>query len=128
MRVAAKWIEMLVGSFEQKKQYKHHMARMEALPEPYRSAAKALQRYFMYHGGILDGDTLITMLGDFVDLWERAVADGTPVRAIVGGDPVEFAETFLRAYSGKQWIDKERERLRKAIDAAAGDNGEEKGA
>ncbi|MGK5674666.1 DUF1048 domain-containing protein [Micromonospora sp. URMC 106] len=125
MRVAAKWIEMLVGSFEQKKQYKHHMARMEALPEPHRSAAKALQRYFMYQGGILDGDTLITMLGDFVDLWERAVADGTPVRAIVGGDPVEFAETFLLAYSGKQWIDKERERLRKAIDAAAGDDGEE---
>jgi DNA-binding ferritin-like protein (Dps family) len=125
MRVAAKWIETLVGSIEQKKQYKHHMARMEALPEPHRGAAKALQRYFMYQGGILDGDTLITMLGDFVDLWERAVADGTPVRAIVGGDPVEFAETFLLAYSGKQWIDKERERLRKAIDAAAGDDGEE---
>ncbi|TDC76411.1 DUF1048 domain-containing protein [Micromonospora sp. KC606] len=126
--MAAKWIETLVGSLEQKKQYKHHMARIEALPEPYRSAAKALQRYFMYHqGGILDGDTLITMFGDFVDLWERAVADGTPVRAIVGDDPVEFAETFLQAYSGKQWIDKERERLRKAI-AAASDNGEEKSA
>ncbi|GIJ78535.1 DNA-binding ferritin-like protein (Dps family) [Micromonospora phaseoli] len=124
--MAAKWIETLVGSLEQKKQYKRHMARIEALPEPYRGAAKALQRYFMYHGGILDGDTLITMLGDFVDLWERAVADGTPVRAIVGDDPVEFAETFLQAYSGKQWIDKERERLRKAIDAATSDNGEGK--
>ena len=43
------------------------------------------------------------MFGDFADLWERAVADGTPVRAIVGDDPVEFAETFLQAYSGKQW-------------------------
>lgn len=124
--MAAKWIETLIGSLEQKKQYKHQMARMEALPEPHRSAAKALQRYFMYQGGIVEGDTLVTMLGDFVDLWERAVADGTPVRAIVGDDPVEFAETFVRAYSGKQWIDKERERLRKAIDAAAGDNGEEK--
>ncbi|OJF12775.1 DUF1048 domain-containing protein [Couchioplanes caeruleus] len=125
--MAAKWIETLLGSLEQKKQYKRHMARIEALPEPYRSAAKALQRYFVYQGGILDGDTLITMFGDFVDLWERAVADGTPVRAIVGDDPVEFAETFLQAYSGKQWIDKERERLRKAIDAAA-ENGEEKSA
>jgi DNA-binding ferritin-like protein (Dps family) len=128
MSMAAKWIETLVGSLEQKKEYKHHMARIEALPEPHRSAAKALQRYFMYRGGILDGDTLITMLGDFVDLWERAVADGTPVRAIVGDDPVEFAETFLQAYSGRQWIDKERERLRKAIAAAGGDDGEEKSA
>ncbi|MBQ1052268.1 DUF1048 domain-containing protein [Micromonospora sp. C51] len=123
--MAAKWIETLVGSLEQKKQYKHHMARIEALPEPYRGSAKALHRYFMYHGGILDGDTITTMLGDFVDLWERAVADGTPVRAVVGDDPVEFAETFLQAYAGRQWIDKERERLRKAIDAADHNSGQE---
>ncbi|MER5605264.1 DUF1048 domain-containing protein [Micromonospora tulbaghiae] len=123
--MAAKWIETLVGSLDQKKQYKQHMARMEALPEPHRSAAKALQRYFMYQGGIVDGNTLVAMLGDSVDLWERAVADNTPVRAIVGDDPVEFAETFVSAYSGRQWMDKERERLRKAIDAAAGNSGEE---
>ncbi|WP_435232916.1 DUF1048 domain-containing protein [Micromonospora aurantiaca (nom. illeg.)] len=123
--MAAKWIETLVGSLDQKKQYKRHMARMEALPEPHRSAAKALQRYFMYQGGIVDGNTLVAMLGDSVDLWERAVTDNTPVRAIVGDDPVEFAETFVSAYSGRQWMDKERERLRKAIDAAAGNSGEE---
>jgi DNA-binding ferritin-like protein (Dps family) len=40
------------------------------------------------------------------------------VRAIVGEDPVEFAETFAQAYSGKQWIDKERARLIKAIEDA----------
>jgi DNA-binding ferritin-like protein (Dps family) len=121
--MAAKWIEALTGSLEQKKQYKQYVARIEALPEPYKSAAKAFQRYFMYYGGVSDGDTLITMFGDFADLWERAAVDGTPVRAIVGDDPVEFAETFTQAYSGKQWIDKERERLMKAIDAAAGDKG-----
>jgi DNA-binding ferritin-like protein (Dps family) len=121
--MAAKWIEALTGSLGQKKQYRQYVARIEALPEPYKSAAKAFQRYFMYYGGVSDGDTLITMFGDFADLWERAAVDGTPVRAIVGDDPVEFAETFAQAYSGKQWIDKERERLMKAIDAAAGDNG-----
>jgi DNA-binding ferritin-like protein (Dps family) len=121
--MAAKWIEALTGSLEQKKQYRQYVARIEALPEPYNGAAKAFQRYFMYYGGVSDGDTLITMFGDFADLWERAAVDGTPVRAIVGDDPVEFAETFAQAYSGKQWIDKERERLMKAIDAAAGDNG-----
>jgi DNA-binding ferritin-like protein (Dps family) len=121
--MAAKWIEALTGSLEQKKQYRQYVARIEALPEPYKSAAKAFQRYFMYYGGVSDGDTLITMFGDFADLWERAAVDGTPVRAIVGDDPIEFAETFAQAYSGKQWIDKERERLMKAIDAAAGDNG-----
>ena len=32
--------------------------------------------------------------------FEQRAADGTPVRAIVGDDPVEFVETFVRNYSG----------------------------
>ena len=116
--MAAKWIETLTGSLEQKKQYNQYKARLDALPEPYGSTAKAFQRYFMYYGAVSDGDTLVTMLSDFADLWEGAVADGTPVRAIVGDDPVEFAETFAQSYTGKQWIDKERARLTKAIDDA----------
>jgi DNA-binding ferritin-like protein (Dps family) len=116
--MAAKWIEALTGSLEQKKQYKQYKARIEALPEPYSTAAKALDRYFMYYGGITDGDTLVKMLGDSADLWERAAVDGTPVSAIVGDDPVEFAETFAQAYGGTRWIDKERARLMKAIENA----------
>ena len=116
--MAAKWIEQVTGSLEQKKQYKRYKARIEALPEPYGTAAKALQRYFMVYGGVTDGDTAVKMLGDFADLWERAAADGTSVRAIVGEDPVEFAETFAQAYTGAHWIDKERARLTEAIDEA----------
>ncbi len=116
--MVAKWIETLTGSLEQKKQYRHEKARIDDLPEPYGTAAKAMQRYFMYYGGVTDGDTLITMFGDLADLWERAAADGTPVREIVGDDPVDFAETFAQAYTGRQWIDKERARLTKAIEDA----------
>lgn len=116
--MASKWIEMVTGSLEQKKQYRQLRARLEALPEPYLSVAKAVQRYFMYNGGITDGDTLVTMMNDFVELWERAAADGTPVRDIVGEDPVEFAETFIEAYLGKRWIDKEKARLTAAVEAA----------
>jgi DNA-binding ferritin-like protein (Dps family) len=116
--MAARWIELVTGSLEQKKQYRQYKARIDALPEPYGTVAKALQRYLMYYGGVTDGETILTMFGDFADLWERAAADGTPVREIVGGDPVEFAETFSQAYSGKQWIDKERARLRRAIEDA----------
>ncbi|HET9649888.1 MAG TPA: DUF1048 domain-containing protein [Microlunatus sp.] len=119
--MAAKWIETLTGSLEQKKQYRQYKTRIEALPEPYRTSAKAFQRYFMYYGAVSDGDILITMLGDFADLWERAAADQTPVRQIVGDDPVEFAETFANAYTGKQWIDKERARLTKAVEDAEGE-------
>ena len=116
--MAARWIELVTGSLEQKKQYRQYKARIDALPEPYGTVAKALQRYLMYYGGVTEGETILTMFGDFADLWERAAADGMPVREIVGGDPVEFAETFSQAYSGKQWIDKERARLRRAIEDA----------
>ena len=116
--MAAKWLETLTGSLEQKKQYKQYRARIEALPEPYGTVGKALQRYLMYYGGVTDGATALTMLGDLADLWERAATDGTSVREIVGDDPVEFAETFAQAYTGRQWIDKERARLTKAIEDA----------
>ncbi len=116
--MVAKWIETLTGPLEQKKQYRQYKARVEALPEPYAATAKALERYFMYYAGITDGDTLVTMLGDSADLWERAAVDGTPVGAIVGDDPVEFAEAFAQAYGGAHWIDKERARLVKAIEDA----------
>jgi DNA-binding ferritin-like protein (Dps family) len=113
--MVAKWIETLTGPLEQKKQYRQDKARIDGLPEPYASSAKAMHRYLMYAGGVTDGDTLITMVTDLADLWERAATDGTPLRDIVGDDPVEFAEAFAQAYSGKQWIDKERARLTRAI-------------
>lgn len=121
--MAAKWIEALTGSLEQKKQYKQDRARLEGLPKPYASAGLAMHRYFMYYGGVTDGDTLMTMLTDLTDLWERAAVDGTPVRDIVGDDPVDFAETWAKSYGGKEWIDKERARLTKAIDEAASATG-----
>ncbi|WP_449283691.1 DUF1048 domain-containing protein [Leucobacter sp.] len=114
--MAAKWIEALTGPLEQKKQYRQAKARLEALPEPYLTAASACNRYLTYYGGVTEGDTIVQMFVDLVDLWERAAVDGTPVADIVGDDPVEFAESFAQAYGGKRWLDKERERLTRAID------------
>jgi DNA-binding ferritin-like protein (Dps family) len=116
--MAAKWIELFTGSLEQKKEYRQYRVRVDALPEPYVTVAKALHRYFMYNQGVPDGDVALKMMGDFTELWERAAADETPVRDIVGGDPVEFADAFVQAYTGKRWIDKERARLTKTIEKA----------
>ena len=119
--MAAGWIEKVTGSLEQKKQYRQYKERARQLPAPYREAIEALERYLMYYGGISDGETLVSMHVDLLDLFEQSVADQTPIRKIVGDDPVEFVETFVRNYSQGQWINKERERLTKAIDRAAGE-------
>ncbi|MGT2426073.1 DUF1048 domain-containing protein [Amnibacterium kyonggiense] len=110
------WIEKLAGPLERKKEYREQQARLEALPEPYRGAAKALQRYLAVRGGIVDGTTLVRMQGDFADLWERAAADAVSVRRIVGDDPAGFADDFSAAYAGRRWLDEERQRLVEAID------------
>ena len=126
--MATGWIEQVTGSLEQKKRYRQYKARTKQLPANYRTAIEALDRYLMYFGSITRGDTLVSMLEDLADLFEQSAADGTPIREIVGEDPVEFAETFLQNYSEGQWINKERERLTKAIDRAAGeDSGKEEG-
>jgi DNA-binding ferritin-like protein (Dps family) len=122
--MAAGWIEKVTGSLEQKKQYREYKARERRLPENYRTAIEALDRYLMYFGAITRGDVLVTMLNDLADLFEESAARGTPIRDIVGEDPVEFVETFLQNYSEGRWINKERQRLTEAIALAAGEQGE----
>ncbi|MEV8143573.1 DUF1048 domain-containing protein [Specibacter sp. NPDC078709] len=114
--MAAKWIETVTGSLEQKKQYKANKARMQALPGPYRTAVEAIERYLTYFGAINKGDVLVTMFQDLGDLFEQAAADGTPIRDLIGADPVEFVEAFLANYAEGQWISKERQRLIDTID------------
>jgi DNA-binding ferritin-like protein (Dps family) len=120
--MAAGWIERMTGSLEDKKRWRQYKARKEQLPTSYRTAIDGLERYFMYAGAIVKGDVLMQMLEDLADLIERAAADATPIRDIVGDDPVDFADTFIENYSDGQWINKERTRLTDAIDQAA-DNG-----
>jgi DNA-binding ferritin-like protein (Dps family) len=112
-------IKKVVGDLGEKKRWRGYKARTQQLPANYRAAIEALERYLTYFGAITRGDILMSMLEDLADLFEQSAADGTPIRAIVGDDPVEFAETFLRNYAEGQWINKERARLAEAIDRAA---------
>jgi DNA-binding ferritin-like protein (Dps family) len=120
--MAAKWIELVTGSLEEKKRWREYKARKEQLkadlPAGYRTAIDALERYFMYVGGA-DEHQMMPMLEDLIELFERAAADGTPVPEVVGEDPVEFAETFVRNYGIGSWINRERQRLTDGIDRAA---------
>jgi DNA-binding ferritin-like protein (Dps family) len=125
--MAADWMEKVTGSLEEKKRYKRYKARVKQLPENHRTAVQALDRYLMYFGSISRGDVLVSMMEDLIDLFEQGAANGTPVRDIVGEDPVEFAETFLANYSEGQWIKKERDRLNRAIERAAGEDEEKNG-
>ncbi|GAA1855168.1 DUF1048 domain-containing protein [Microbacterium koreense] len=118
--MASKWIEIFTGSLEQKKQWRAYRARVAQLDAPYRDSAEAIERYLLYTGPA-DGDSLMPMLEDLIDLFEGAQADEIPVRSLVGDDPVEFVESFKQNYGLARWIDKEQQRLTGAIDQAERD-------
>ena len=99
-----------------KRRWRQYKARTRQLPASYRTAVEALERYLMYFGPG-NGDSALAMFEDLADLFEQSAANGTPIREIVGEDPVEFAEAFLRNYPEGSWITRERERLTSAIDA-----------
>jgi DNA-binding ferritin-like protein (Dps family) len=122
-----KFIETVYGPLEQKRRYRQYKARKEQLPESYRMAVDALQRYSYYFGGG-SAEAMMSMLEDLIDLFEQSAASGTPVREIVGEDPVEFAEAFVQNYPQGSWIVRERDRLTNAIDRAVGQSGGNEGA
>lgn len=111
---------MAAGWMEQKRRYRAYKARTERLPAQYRAAVDALERYTQFFGPGAS-DEVLSMLEDLASRFEQGAADGVPVRALTGGDPVEFAEALLRDYPQAQWITRERRRLAAAITRAAGE-------
>ncbi|MEA5360419.1 DUF1048 domain-containing protein [Amycolatopsis sp., V23-08] len=100
-----------------KRRWRAYKARTKRLPENYRIAVDALERYLMFFGAA-DGDSAATMFEDLADLFERAAADGTAIREIVGEDPVDFVEAFIQNYTKGGWIIRERDRLTNGIKRA----------
>lgn len=117
--MATGWIEKVTGSLEEKRRYRQYKARTQQLPASYRTAVEALERYLMYFGRG-DGADAASMYEDLLDLFEQSAADNTPVREVVGDDPVEFVEAFVSNYPEGQWRLRERQRLISAIERAAG--------
>ena len=111
-----------------KRRWREYKTRVKQLPEDYRTAVDAIERYLM-HFVPADGDSAASEFEDLADLFERAAADGTPIREIVGDDPVEFVEAFAQNYTKGGYVpDRAREQLISAIKRVAGeDSGNEGG-
>jgi DNA-binding ferritin-like protein (Dps family) len=100
-----------------KRRWRQYKARMRRLPDGYRTAVEGIERYLMYFGP-LDGDNAASLLEDVADLFERAAADGTPIRQIVGEDPVAFVDALVENYEKGGYVARERARLTRTIERA----------
>ncbi|MBM7173971.1 DUF1048 domain-containing protein, partial [Streptomyces sp. G44] len=105
-----------------KKRWNLYRARVRELPENYRTAAEAIERYLM-HFVPTDAESNASMFEDLADLFEQAAADHTPLRQIVGTDPADFADAFARNYSqeGAYIPARARTQLTDALTRAAGE-------
>ena len=108
------FISKVIGD---KRRWRAYKARMKRLPPDYRTAVAAIERYLMHFGGVVDADSAASLFEDVADLFEQAAADGTPIRQIVGEDPVEFVDALVRNYSQGGYVDRERQRLVDAIES-----------
>ncbi|QRX95788.1 DUF1048 domain-containing protein [Streptomyces noursei] len=103
-----------------KRRWWAYKARVKELPENYRTAVGAIERYLM-HFVPADDDSASSAFEDLADLFEQAAVDGTTIRDVVGDDPAEFAEAFAQNYTRGGYVpDRARKRLTEAIECAAG--------
>jgi DNA-binding ferritin-like protein (Dps family) len=100
-----------------KRRWREYKARVRQLPPNYRTAVDAIERYLMHFGGVLDADNAASLFEDVADLFEQAAADGTPIRDIVGDDPVEFVDALVQNYEKGGYVARERQRLVNAIES-----------
>lgn len=112
MTIFSKFISKVVGP---KGDWRRYKSRARQLPPDYRIALDALERYLNYLGSGGDGGAI---LEDLADLFEQSAANGTPIREIVGDDPVAFIEAFVQNYPEGHWRARERERFINAIERA----------
>nr|WP_135459736.1 DUF1048 domain-containing protein [Mycobacterium sp. DL99] len=112
------FISKVIGDVGDKRRWRQCKARARQLPEPYRTAVGAFERYLTYFGS--GGG--VSLFEDLADLFEQSAMAGTPIHEVVGEDPVEFIEAFARNYQEDSWINRERERLISAIERAAGED------
>ncbi|MCX4429927.1 MULTISPECIES: DUF1048 domain-containing protein [Streptomyces] len=103
-----------------KKRWRAYKARVKELPENYRAAVEAIERYLM-HFVPTDGESNASMFEDLADLFEQAAVNGTPIREVVGEDPVEFVNAFAENYSEGGYVPaRARKQLTDEIERAAG--------
>ena len=110
MSLFSKLISTVVG---EKGHWRENQARARHLPASYRTALDALERYLNYLGPGGDGGAICE---DLADLFEQSAANGTPIREVVGEDPVAFIEAFVQNYPEGHWRARERQRFISAIE------------
>jgi DNA-binding ferritin-like protein (Dps family) len=106
-------IEKMIGSLEDKREWKAMEARAKALPSEYLNAYKAIQKYMWTTGGPTDWKECSRIFNGIIDLFEEGVAEGKKVTDLTGEDVATFCDELVK--DTKTWADKYRTKLNDTI-------------
>ncbi|PET75334.1 cytoplasmic protein [Bacillus sp. AFS001701] len=85
-----KFIELIIGDLESKKEYKAFMKKVNALPKDYAFVFKKIQKY-MWNFGYGFGEEIINLY----ELFEASSAEGKHVLDVTGEDVAAFADELM---------------------------------
>lgn len=106
-------IEKMIGSLEDKREWKAMEARAKALPSEYHNAYKAIQKYMWTTGGPTDWKECSRIFNGLIDLFEEGAAEGKKVTDLTGEDVASFCDELVK--DTKTWSDKYRTKLNDTV-------------
>lgn len=100
-----KIVDTLVGSLEEKREYKENEARAKVLPKEYSFAYKETRNYIFRTSGIVSMEPFKTL----VDILEEAAENNKRVLDVTGQDVAAFVDELVRGE--KSYYDTQRAKL-----------------
>ncbi|KHF41524.1 DUF1048 domain-containing protein [Halalkalibacter okhensis] len=107
------FIEKIIGSLDEKREWKAMERRAKALPSEYHHAYKAIQKYMWTASGVTEWKDIKHIFGGLLDLFEEGAAEGKKVTDLTGDDVAAFCDELVK--DSKTWMDKYRTKLNETI-------------
>jgi len=106
--------ENIIGSLDDKREWREMDARAKALPSEYRNAYKAIQKYmWTAGGGPTDWRDSSRIFVGILELFEEGAAEGKKVTDLTGEDVAAFCDDLVK--DEQTWKDKYRKKLNDTI-------------
>ncbi|TYS67746.1 DUF1048 domain-containing protein [Sutcliffiella horikoshii] len=107
------FLEKIIGSLNDKKEWREMEARAKALPAVYRNAYYAIQKYMWTAGGPTDWRECSRIFGGILELFEQGAAEGKKVTDLTGEDVASFCDELVK--DTETYKDKYRKKLNDTV-------------
>ncbi|MCT2536830.1 DUF1048 domain-containing protein [Aquibacillus koreensis] len=105
--------EKIIGSLEDKREWKAMEERAKALPSEYLNAYNAIKKYMWTASGLTDWKDTHRVFSGILELFEEGAAEGKKVTDLTGENVAAFCDELVK--DSKSWKDKYRAKLNNTI-------------